>query len=91
MDKEEFSRTRLLLGAEAMDRLAAARVAVFGLGGVGGQVAETFIRCGVGALDFFGQNPAEVTLALRDIDMASLGSEDDEMFGLLSENRLPEG
>ena len=49
------------------------------------------MRVTIGALDFFGQNPAEVTIALRDIDMASFGSEDDEMFGLLSENRLPEG
>ena len=48
------------------------------------------MRLTIGALDFFGQNPAEVTLALRDIDMASFGSEDDEMFDLLSENRLPE-
>ena len=57
-----------------------------------GRVTElNDMRATIGALDFFGQNPAEVTLALRDIDMASLGSEDDEMFGLLSENRLPEG
>ena len=48
------------------------------------------MRLTIGALDFFGQNPAEVTLALRDIDMASFGSEDAEMFDLLSENRLPE-
>ena len=48
------------------------------------------MRVTIGALDFFGQNPVEVTLALRDIDMASFGSEDDEMFDLLSENRLPE-
>ncbi len=48
------------------------------------------MRVTLSALDFFGQNPQPLTLPLREIDMASLGSEDDEMFGLLSENRLPE-
>ena len=56
-----------------------------------GRVTElNDMRVTIGALDFFGQNPADVTLALRTIDMASFGSEDDEMFELLSENRLPE-
>lgn len=49
MDK--FSRTELLLGKEAMERLAAARVAVFGIGGVGGYAVEALARSGVGALD----------------------------------------
>ena len=49
--KEQFSRTELLLGSEAMDRLADARVAVFGIGGVGGYVCEALARSGVGALD----------------------------------------
>lgn len=49
--KEQFSRTQMLLGAEAMDRLAAARVAVFGIGGVGGHTVEALARSGVGALD----------------------------------------
>ena len=38
----QFSRTELLLGKEAMERLAGARVAVFGIGGVGGYVCEAF-------------------------------------------------
>ena len=46
-----FSRTELLLGAEAMERLGQARVAVFGIGGVGGYVCEALARSGVGALD----------------------------------------
>ena len=39
----QFSRTQLLLGAENMDRLAKAKVAIFGIGGVGGYVAEAFL------------------------------------------------
>ena len=46
-----FTRTRMLLGQEAMARLQSARVAVFGLGGVGGYVVEALARSGVGALD----------------------------------------
>lgn len=49
--QERFSRTELLLGREAMDRLKKARVAVFGIGGVGGHVCEALARSGVGALD----------------------------------------
>ena len=45
-----FARTRLLLGQDGLDRLAAARVAVFGVGGVGGYVVEALARGGVGRL-----------------------------------------
>ena len=48
---DQFSRTRLIFGAEGMARLKAARVAVFGLGGVGGYAAEALARSGVGTLD----------------------------------------
>ncbi len=51
MVKTEFSRTAKLLGEEAMERLAASRVAVFGIGGVGGYVVEALARSGIGALD----------------------------------------
>ena len=50
---ETFSRTERLLGEAAMKRLSASRVAVFGIGGVGGYVAEALARSGVGALDLF--------------------------------------
>ena len=49
--REQYSRTRLLLGQQSIDRLRAARVAVFGVGGVGGYVVEALARSGVGALD----------------------------------------
>ena len=47
----QFSRTRLLYGEEAMGRLRSSRVAVFGIGGVGGYVVEALVRSGIGALD----------------------------------------
>ena len=50
-NKQEFSRTEQLVGTEALEKLAGARVAIFGIGGVGGYVAEALARCGVGELD----------------------------------------
>ncbi len=47
----QFSRTELLLGKAAMERLAGCRVAVFGIGGVGGYVCEALARSGIGAFD----------------------------------------
>lgn len=49
--KEQFARTQLLIGAEGLEKLAKARVAVFGIGGVGGYVVEALARSGVGAFD----------------------------------------
>ena len=48
---EQFVRSEILFGAEAMQRLYGARVAVFGVGGVGGYVVEALARSGVGTLD----------------------------------------
>lgn len=49
--KETFSRTEMLIGADALDKLSRSRVAVFGIGGVGGYVVESLARAGVGAID----------------------------------------
>ena len=51
MSREQFTRTERLLGGEAMDKLTASRVAVFGVGGVGGYVVEALARSGIGTLD----------------------------------------
>ena len=48
---EQFSRTEMLLGEAAMDKLTNSRVAIFGIGGVGGYVCEALVRSGVGHLD----------------------------------------
>lgn len=57
----EFSRTRLLLGGDGMDRLASASVAVFGIGGVGSYTAEALARSGVGALALFDDDKVCLT------------------------------
>ncbi|MCD8241600.1 MAG: ThiF family adenylyltransferase, partial [Lachnospiraceae bacterium] len=64
---DQFSRTRLLLGEEGMERLFGARVAVFGLGGVGGYVVEALARSGVGALDLIDDDRVCLTNINRQI------------------------
>ncbi|MBR5754348.1 MAG: tRNA threonylcarbamoyladenosine dehydratase [Erysipelotrichaceae bacterium] len=49
--KDRLSRTEILLGKEAMDKIADSRVAVFGIGGVGGYAMEALARSGIGTLD----------------------------------------
>ena len=60
----EFSRTGRLLGAAALERLFKAKIAVFGIGGVGGHAAEALVRSGVGALDIVDGD----TVALSNIN-----------------------
>ena len=57
----QFSRTQLLFGKEAMEKLAASRVAVFGIGGVGGYAVEALIRSGVGAVDLIDDDKVCLT------------------------------
>ena len=63
----EFSRTQLLLGPEAMEKLAHSRVAVFGIGGVGGYTVEALARSGVGALDLIDDDKVCLTNINRQI------------------------
>ena len=63
----QFSRTELLLGKEAMQRLEESRVAVFGIGGVGGYVCEALARSGVGALDLVDDDKVCLTNLNRQI------------------------
>ena len=63
----QFSRTQLLLGVEAMEKLKGARVAVFGIGGVGGYVCEGLVRSGVGAFDLVDDDKVCLTNLNRQI------------------------
>ena len=62
-----FDRTRLLLGSVAMEKLKSARVAIFGLGGVGGYVAEALARCGIGSLELVDHDTISETNINRQI------------------------
>ena len=63
----QFSRTQLLLGKEAMDKLKNSRVAVFGIGGVGGYVCEALVRSGVGHFDLIDDDKVCLTNLNRQI------------------------
>ena len=63
----QFSRTQLLLGEEAMEKLKNSRVAVFGIGGVGGYVCEALVRSGVGAFDLIDDDKVCLTNLNRQI------------------------
>ena len=65
--KEQFSRTALLLGEEAVEKLHRARVAVFGVGGVGGYTVEALARCGVGQLDLIDSDTVSISNINRQI------------------------
>ena len=64
---DQFTRTRMLLGDAAMERLRGARVAVFGVGGVGGYVCEALVRSGVGALDLVDDDTVNLSNLNRQI------------------------
>lgn len=63
----QFSRTELLYGSEAMARIQRCRVAIFGVGGVGGYVAEALARTGIGMLDLIDKDTVSLTNLNRQI------------------------
>ena len=65
--KEEFSRTAYVYGEEAIEKLNKSRVAVFGVGGVGGYICEALCRAGVGSIDIFDRDSVSVSNINRQI------------------------
>ena len=65
--EERFARCGLMLGEDALEKLKNKRVAVFGLGGVGGYVVEALARCGVGAIDLIDNDTVNITNINRQI------------------------
>lgn len=64
---EQFTRTSLILGEKGLSRLEACRVAVFGIGGVGGFAAEALVRAGIGAIDLIDRDVVDITNLNRQI------------------------
>ncbi len=64
---EEFARTGLLIGREGLDKLSRSRVAVFGIGGVGGYVCEALVRSGVSSFDLIDKDVVSVSNINRQI------------------------
>lgn len=77
-----FSRSELILGKEAMEKLAACRVAVFGVGGVGGYVCEALARTGVGAFELIDKDVVSISNLNRQIiaTMDTIGREKTEVM-----------
>lgn len=65
--KEEFSRTAMVLGSDAVEKLKSAHVAVFGVGGVGGALCEALARAGVGSIDLFDNDSVSLSNINRQI------------------------
>ncbi len=74
---EKFKRTELLLGCDSMAKLKNSRVAVFGLGGVGGNAAEALVRAGIGSLDII------------DCDTVSVSNLNRQVFATVSSVGMP--
>ncbi len=69
---EQFSRTERLLGSAAMEKLKSSRVAVFGIGGVGGFAVEALVRAGIGAIDLIDND----TVALSNLNRQIIATHD---------------
>ena len=72
MMQEQLSRTELLIGEDGLEKLKNARVAVFGIGGVGGYVVEALARSGVGAFDLIDSD----TVALSNLNRQIIATRD---------------
>jgi tRNA A37 threonylcarbamoyladenosine dehydratase len=64
---DQFSRTELLIGKEGVEKLSGSRVAVFGIGGVGGYVVEALVRSGLGSIDLIDNDKVSLTNINRQI------------------------
>lgn len=85
--ENQFDRIRLLLGDDALLRLSKARVAVFGIGGVGGYVCEALVRSGVGAFDLIDHDKVSLSNLNRQI-IASYSSLDSYKVDVMKERML---
>ena len=65
--ENQFSRTELLIGKEGVNKLHSCRVAVFGVGGVGGYAAEALVRSGIGSIDIIDNDKVHITNLNRQI------------------------
>ena len=63
----QFVRTERIFGKEAMEKLAASKVAVFGIGGVGGYASEALVRSGIGAIDIIDSDKVDISNINRQI------------------------
>ena len=72
MMQEQLSRTEMLIGSDGLEKLKNARVAVFGIGGVGGYVVEALARSGVGAFDLIDSD----TVALSNLNRQIIATRD---------------
>ncbi len=75
MEETIFARTALLIGGDGVEKLRQCRVAVFGIGGVGGSAAEALVRAGIGAIDLIDHDTVSITNINRQIiaDTGSIG------------------
>lgn len=64
---EQFLRTKFLIGKDGIEKLKNARVAIFGIGGVGGYTAEALTRCGIGTIDIIDNDTINITNINRQI------------------------
>ena len=65
--ENQFTRTETLIGKDAVEKLSASKVAIFGIGGVGGYTAEALARCGIGELDLIDNDTVNITNLNRQI------------------------